>query len=141
MSALDKIIAGISKQANTQAAEILFEANKKAAEILKKGQAEYEELKRRLEESAHQECQEISSRAESENRRNRRLALLEVRNQVISEVISEAKTELVARNDKERFRVIEQGKILLNNSIDAIFEAERQALRDKAYAVLTGATQ
>jgi len=137
MSALDKIIDGILKQANEKANGILDEGNQKAAEILKKGEAERAGRKRQLEEIAERECLEIVNRAQSADRQNRKLALLQVRNQVLDEVIAEAKARLTDGADQNRFNMVWQGDILLNNSIDAIFEAENQTLRDKAYEVLT----
>ena len=137
MNGLDKIIEEILAQANTKANEILSEANEKTSEILEKGQIAREEWGQQFDEAAELECLELVKQGESANRQNRRRALLETRNQVIDEIIAEAKAKLTDEADKERFKITEQENILLNNSIDAIFEAERQALRDKAYEVLT----
>jgi len=138
MSALDKIIEGILTQAQAEADGILAEAGRAAAGIQAKGLAKREDLQRQLEEASALECLEITKRAESANRQARRLALLAVRNQVIDEVMAEAKARLAEQADPERFQTVWQGDILLNNSIDAIFEAEGQALRDKAYKILMG---
>ena len=137
MSALDKIIEEILIQAGAEADGILHEAHQKAAAILEQGGADREEWKRKFDEIAEQEYREITNRAESVNRQSRRRALLEARNQVIDEVMTEAKATLVAQAEPERFKIVAQGNILLNNSIEAIFEAEWQPLRDKAYEVLT----
>ena len=138
MSALDKIIEGILAQAQAEADGILTEAGQAAADIRAKGLAEREDLRQRLEEASAQECLEITKRAESADRQARRLALLAVRNQVIDEVMAEAKARLAEQADPERFQTVWQGDILLDNSIDGIFESEGQALRDRAYEVLTG---
>jgi len=136
MSALDNIIEAILQQANAEAEGILEEARKKAAEILAKGQADREEYARQHEEAADRECREILARAESADRLNRRRALLETRNQVVDEVVAEAKAKIKDSADEQKFAIVQQGNIVLNNSIDAIFEAERQTLRDIAYEAL-----
>jgi len=137
MSALDKIIAGIFEQAGAEADGILNEARQRAAEILERGEAARAEQRRQLEEVSERECQELAKRAESADRQNRRLALLETRNQALDEVIAEAKARLAEGADQTCFNMVWQGDILLNNSIDAIFEAENQTLRDRAYEALT----
>ena len=137
MSALEKIINEILEQADAQAVGIINDANQKAAEILQKGQADRDEWKRQFDETAEQERRERLVRTESTNRQNRRRALLDARNQVIDEVIAEAKAKLTLDADKERFKVTQQGNILMNNTIEAIFEADKQMLRDKAYEVLS----
>jgi len=137
MSALDKIIEGISRQAGEKADGILNEANQKAAEILENGKSDRAKLEQQTENTLNRECGEIEKRAQSADRLNRKLALLETRNQVIGEVIAEARAKLTDEADYERFNIVWQGDILLNNSIDAIFEAEEQTLRDRAYSVLT----
>ena len=137
MSALDKIIEGISRQAGEKADGILNEANQKAAEILENGKSDRAKLEQQTENTVNRECREIEKRAQSANRLSRKLALLQTRNQVIGEVIAEAKAKLTNEADQERFNIVWQGDILLNNSIDAIFEAEEQTLRDRAYSVLT----
>jgi len=106
---------------------------------LKKGQADREEWKRHFEEAAEQERLEIVKQAESADRQSRRRALLEVRNQIIDEVIYEAREKLMGgvHAYKDRFKIVQEGNILLNNSIDAIFEAQRQTLRDKVNTILT----
>jgi len=138
MSALNKIIEEIMAQAQARADEILAAANQEAAEIRAQGQEQREEYKRRFEENAGLESRKIASRAEAADRQARRLALLVVRNQVLDEVMAEAKAKLAAQADQERFQSVWQGDVLLDNSLDAIFEAEGQALRDKAYEVLIG---
>jgi len=137
ISALDNIIEDILKQANEKARGILDEANQKAAEILKTGEADRAEWERRHNETLDHECREIEKRAQSTDRQNRKLALLTTRNQVIDEVIAEAKTRLTLEADRDRFSMVWQGDILLNNTIDAIFEVKNQTLRDVAYEALT----
>lgn len=137
MSALDKIIEGILEQANEKAAGILAEANQKADEIIKKGEIDRTGRKQQFEEAAEVECREILNRAQSADRQSRRLALLEVRNQILDEVIEEAKTKLSSSANQDKFNMVWQGDILINNSVDAIFEAENQSLRGKAYEILT----
>ena len=138
MSALDKIIEEIMAQARAQAERILAGAEQRAAEIRAEGQAERDAYQRRFEQTAEPECREIANRAQSTDRQNRRLALLAVRNQVLAEVLAEAKAKLTQQAGPERFQIVQQGNILLNNSLDAIFEAEGQLLRDRAYETLTG---
>ena len=138
MSALEKIIEGIMAQARAQADQILAGAGQSAGEIRAQGQAERDAYQRRFEESIEPECLEIANRAQSTDRQNRRLALLAVRNQVLGEVLAEAKAKLAQQAGPGRFQVVQQGDILLNNSLDAVFEAGGQLLRDKAYEALTG---
>ena len=138
MSALDKIIEEIMAQAHAQADQILADAGQRAAEIRAEGQAECDAYQRRFEQTAEPECREIANRAQSTDKQARRLALLAVRNQVLDEVLDEAKAKLAQQADPGRFQIVQQGNILLNNSLDAIFEAEEQLLRDRAYEILIG---
>ena len=195
MSALNKITEGILEQANEKANGILAEANKLAAEILLSGESDRAEQEALFEETSNHECREIADRASSADRQNRRRELLRVRNQVVGEVISEAKAKIAGMPDKDYFDfmfrlfeknaqqvdgvirfasadfnripggfldrckqltaghalelsmdtdgishgfVIQYGDIFQNCSLDSVFEAEEQALRDMAYAVLAG---
>ena len=103
MSGLDRIIAEILAKANEQADRIISDAHQKAAEISEKGRASREEWKHQFDETADRECHEITSRAQSANRQNRRRALLEARGQVIDEIIAEAKAQIESLPDKEYF--------------------------------------
>ena len=195
MSALDRIIEGILEQANEKANGILAEANKLAAEIMESGESDRAGQEALSDDVSNRECREIADRALSADRQNRRRSLLEVRNQVVDEVISEAKARIVNMPEKEYFDfmfrlfeknvqqvdgvirfastdfnripegfldhckqlapghaldltedtggighgfVIQYGDIFQNCSLDSVFEAEEQALRDRAYAVLAG---
>ena len=138
MSGLDKITDEIINQAKTQAGEIIEQAKKQAGEIQEKETAKRIEWEKKFNSDSEAELRGILQRADSKNRQSRRMALLETRNQVIDEVIAEAKTKLTEQyGNEERFKIIREGNILLNNSIEAVFESEMQTLRDKAYEVLS----
>jgi len=194
MSTLDKIIEEILEQARGQADAIINGANEKAADIASQAQADRDEWKRQLDETAASENLERANRAESGRRQNRRRALLNARGQVIDAVIAYTKAKIirlpdgeysdflfrlfeknaqpldgsirVAPSDFARLRndflarcrsvfpenklelsgdadgiengfVIEYGNVIQNCSLDGIFEAEGQALRDRVNEVLT----
>ena len=137
-SNLNKITEGIIEQAKKQADEIIEQAKKQAVEIHEKETAERTEWEKKFNSDSEKELREIKKRADSKNRQNRRLALLETRNRVIDEAIAEAKAKLTEQSGNEkRFQTVSEGNILFNNSIEAVFEAEMQTLRDKAYEVLS----
>ena len=106
MSALDKIIEELLVQAGVQADEILDEAKEKVIEIYEKAQAARSEWQLNFDEYAENEYREIVSRAESADRQNRRRKLLEARNQVINEVIAEAKARIVTMPDEKYFDLL-----------------------------------
>ena len=138
MNSLNKIIEEIINQAKNQAEEILEQAKAQAYEIQEKEKAGRIEWEKKFNSDSETELREILRRADSKNRQNRRLALLETRNQVIGEVIAEAKAKLTGQyGNEERFKTIREGDILFNNSIEAVFESETQTLRDKAYEILS----
>ena len=138
MSALDKIVEEIAAQAQARTDAIIEEARQEAAKIRAQGQAKREAYMQQFEEAAEPELLDIASRAEFADRQARRLALLAVRNEVLEEVVAEAKAKLTAQADPALFQMDWQGDVLLDNSLDGIFEAEGQVLRDKAYEVLRG---
>ena len=194
MNSLDRILESIFKQADTKAEKILREANLKATRILVTGEFERTEQYRRYEQTAGLEYMDIENRASSGHRQDRRFALLKMQNDMIDEVINEAKEKILSLPDSEymdflfrlynknaqpkdgvvRFApadyyrihdsffqrcklvfpenslsfsgdmesishgfVIEYGNIIQNCSIEGIFEAEEQILRDKANEILT----
>ena len=137
MNALDKIVAEILSQAGSRADAILRGAEEEAAAIREKASAERERLKKQSADDSERECRDILNRAESADRQARRRALLETRNLVIDEVLAEAKAALAAETGGGFFTTVEQGNIIYDNSMEAVFEAERQALRDIAHEALT----
>ncbi|MCL2434319.1 MAG: V-type ATP synthase subunit E [Clostridia bacterium] len=193
MSALDRIIADIARQAREKADGILEEAGQRAAEIRALGEASCADKQREFDDATERECAQIKSRAESAHRQSRRRALLQAHHEVIDEVIAEAKAvilglpegdyfeflfrlfeksaqpkdgvirfapadatrlpdgflarcgrvfpdntlELLENADGiERGFIIEYGPVLQNCSVEGIFEAQGQTLREKAYEIL-----
>ncbi|MCL2105996.1 MAG: hypothetical protein FWH26_02900 [Oscillospiraceae bacterium] len=138
MSALDKIVEEITAQAQARADEILAEAERQAGEIRARSQAQCEAFQRQFERDSEPELRESAARRQGADRQARRLALLQTRSELLDEIMAEAKAALARQAGPERFQTLWQGDVLLNNSLDAIFEAEEQTLRDRAYAALTG---
>ena len=103
MSGLDNIVEEIIQQSRAEADGLIADANRKYAEIHEEGRARQEEWRSQFEEAAERERREIHDRAKSADRQNRRRALLEVRNQVLDEVLDGAKAEIGALPDDEYF--------------------------------------
>lgn len=94
MDGLDRIIDEIIREARAQADEILRTANEEAAQILAKGHGEDEKLKQQIEETKAQACSAVAELAAAADRQARRRALLKVRNQMIDDIIAEAKSTI-----------------------------------------------
>ncbi|MCL1796393.1 MAG: V-type ATP synthase subunit E [Clostridia bacterium] len=101
MSALARVLDGITKKASEQADGILREAAQKAEEIRSKGEVERRSLGKRMEDAASRERGEVLSRARSADRQNRRRALLETRARAVSDVLCEAKEKLINLPDAD----------------------------------------
>jgi len=95
MSALDHIISEINRMAHEKAAQLLAHANEQAIEIKQQGAQERDAFELQIEQKTSTQCGEIESRAQSANRQQRRLALLETRNEVIDLAITEARVRIL----------------------------------------------
>ena len=137
MNPLEKIIDEIISEARSRADNLLSEAGIKADGIIKQSEAERGEIKRRYDEETEREILEIMNSSKSSDRQARRLMLLTTRNRIIDDIIEEARIILSGVKYNERFKNVEEGNITHNNSVDAVFDAERQTLRDKAHEALT----
>ena len=105
-SALDRIIEGITEQADAKAAGILGEAGAEAKRIRERCEAERATLEGRLRERLALDRREIEKRAESRNRQARRRAFLETRSKAIDEAISEAKEKLYSLPARDYFDIL-----------------------------------
>lgn len=103
MSGLDKIADSINREAQKKADDILAGAKNKAEAIEKEVAAKTEEFKRKSAERAERDADRIFERFASENRQQRKQALLRVRSEVIEDVVAEAKQKIISLPDGEYF--------------------------------------
>jgi len=192
MSALNRILNEIDQLAAETKEHILAQAQQTAAEITAQSAQECHALEQQMQQQAQLLYTEAQQRAQSSNRLARRRALLQARNEVIDDVIAQAKDQIITMPQEDYFEllfhlfeqnaqpldgvlhigaadfdamppgfvarlqqvqpdhslalaeqnpaghgfVIEYGNVLYNCMIDAIFQAQWQALRDKIHEVL-----
>ncbi len=96
MSGLDNIAGQIRQDAQQKADGILAQANADAQKIADAAAAELAEYKKQYARQMELDAAQIAGRFESENRQQRKQALLQVRAKVIGEVVEEAKQKLVS---------------------------------------------
>lgn len=103
MSGLDKIADSILQEARQKADEILSKAKGKAAEIEKDAAEKVEAFKRSSAEAAEREADKVFERFDSENRQQRKQALLRARSEVIADIIAQARAKIESLPDGEYF--------------------------------------
>ncbi|MDL2237521.1 V-type ATP synthase subunit E [Christensenellaceae bacterium OttesenSCG-928-K19] len=101
MSGLEKIAAEIKQEAQQKADDILAQAKAKVKTIADAAAAEQAKYKEQYAERTQKETQQIAERFASDNRQQRKQALLKTRSQVIEGVIGEAKQKIEALPDNE----------------------------------------
>ncbi len=94
MSGLEKIADSIKSEAKAKADEIIAEAKAKVKHIEDTAAAVMEKQKRADAEVAEREADKVFEIFASENRQNRKQALLKARSDVIDSAVSEAKSRI-----------------------------------------------
>ncbi len=106
MTGLDKILKHIEEDAVSAADQILAEAKQKADEIMADARAEGEKMCAEITERSKLDVQSSLSRAESAANLQEKKLILKAKQEIIGEVIINAKDSLLSLPDKEYFDVI-----------------------------------
>lgn len=106
MTGLDKILKHIEEDAVSAAEQCLAEAKHKADEIMAETRAEGEKKCAKIAEDSKMDVQSCLSRAESAANLQEKKLILKAKQEIISEVINNAKNSLLKLPDKEYFDVI-----------------------------------
>ncbi len=108
MSGMDRIVETISREAGEKAEEILSQAKAQAAAIEQNAAAKREEHSRKAEELAQKEAENVLARYASENRRQRKEALLKAKSALVEDVIREAKDKILSLPESDYFDLMQR---------------------------------
>ena len=106
MSGLDKIKDRILGEAEESAKKILEEAEQEAAERKSKAVREADDLGRKIAETGDQDLVSFKERVDSSIDMERRMRVLSAKQEMISDIIEEAKKKISSLSDKEYFGLI-----------------------------------
>lgn len=106
MTGLEKIVKHIEEDAKASVNAIVAEAESKAKEIIALAHAEGEQKRAEIEERSKLDVESFLSRAESASLLQEKKLILNVKQQIISDVITRAKDSLLNLPDQEYFEVI-----------------------------------
>ncbi|MBB2183167.1 hypothetical protein H0486_09780 [Lachnospiraceae bacterium MD1] len=152
MTGLDKILKAIEAEAEAKADKVISEANKEAEEILSAAKAEAEKRCKEIAEKSEADKKAILSRAESAAALQEKKILLDVKQQIISNIIDNARMSLANLPDSELIEIVlqmvkryahnKEGQIVFSasdkNRIPKDFNNSLKAvLEDRPGAVLT----
>ncbi len=110
MTGLDKIIEQIKHDAMASADAIIAEGKAQAESVTAKANAEAEASREALKAQAEAELKLVVSRGESAAALYRKKAILEAKQQIIGEILEDAKKSLLELPDNEYFEII--GKMI-----------------------------
>lgn len=108
MSGLEKIIEQIKSEADASAAQIIKEANEQAAEILKESGETQTQIQKESEEKCAAAREDILRRSRSAAHMQQRQQILQAKQEIIDEMILEAKTSLYGLDRDAYFAIIRQ---------------------------------
>lgn len=130
MTGLDKMINQILEEAKTLACQKETDAKAQAEAILAQAQKEADEQKAGIEEKARKEAAALKSRLRSSNEQKRRTALLQTKQEIISETIEKTYREFCSKDAEEYFAVIREmvSKFALPEEGEILF-SERDLVR------------
>ena len=124
MTGLEKIIEQIRADSDEICNKTKSEAEASAAQIIAQAQAEAEKVRETERERTAQQCANIAERAESGAELERRRARLSAKQELIAEMLANAKKAILELDDEEYFSVLykmlkkfssdEQGEIAFN---------------------------
>ena len=152
MTGLDKILKAIEAQADAVAGTVIAEAQKEADEILAAAKLEAEQRCAQIVEKSDADVKAILDRGESAAALQERKVILDTKQQIISNIIAEARNKLANLPETEytdiilkmvkKYAHMKSGKILFSSAdkerlpkdMDARLKA---VLADKAGATLT----
>lgn len=152
MTGLDKILKAIEAQADAVAGTVIAEAQKEADEILAAAKLEAEQKCAQIAEKSDADVKAIIARGESAAALLERKMLLDAKQQIISNIIAEARKKLASLPENEYTDILlkmvkkyahkEPGKILFSaadkNRLPKDMEARlKTVLADKEGATLT----
>lgn len=106
MAGIDKILEQIDRQAQDAAARIQAEADSQVREIAQQAQDEGREEALKMEEKAAIQCKDILERGKSSAAIVKRKALLQAKQQIIGNIICQAKTALLSLPADEYFTLL-----------------------------------
>lgn len=106
MAGLDIILKEIRQDAETAADQIISKAQSEAEQILLSAQKEAEKRTAQIEEKTNAMTADLSERAKSAVELEKRKRILMEKQQIINQVIEEAKSSLSNLPDKEYFSVL-----------------------------------
>ncbi len=133
MTGLDKILSEIENESREAALDIIAKANAEAERIFEEKRKESEKEIKAIKESTAKKEEDIMRRAKSTAEREARNGLLKKKQELIQEVIDEAKTRLLALPDEKYFEILE--KLLdkfAHNTPGEILMSERDLARQSA---------
>lgn len=156
MTGLEKILKAIEDEAKAAADAVIAKANGEAEELLAAAKSEAEKKVSQIAVKSEADVKAALDRAESAAALQERKMILDAKQQIISNIISKAKSALVQLPDSEYFDIIlnmiklhahkKPGKILFSSSDKARLPKDfddrlKQALADKKGATLTVSDQ
>lgn len=106
MMGLKKIINEIKQESKDECEKIIQEAKTKASEIIKDAELEAKNIRKKAEKDADLESDKMKERAESEYKLELNRKKLEVRQEIIENVISEARNRIINMPIDEYFDVL-----------------------------------
>ena len=106
MTGLDKILAQIKEEATAAAQLVLNEAQTQADDILKAAEIEGKSQAQKVAQDAKIQAEDWIDRANSAAKLLKRRALLLAKQEIINDIIDEAKQSLYALSDEEYFAAI-----------------------------------
>ena len=106
MTGLDKILAEIHKEADSEAHGTVEKAKAKAEQILKEAKADSDAIVVKIAESAAQETAEIIRSRDSALMLQSRRRILAVKQELLSETMEKAKEQLLDLPQKEYFKLL-----------------------------------
>ena len=142
MSGLDKMKAQIIAEAQENAKEILAQAHAQADSIIGEAKAQAEKDARKIVAQAEARAEDSVKRLASSSDMRKRKAVLEAKQEVISEVLEDAYKAVGELDDAAYFTetvpdgmdggfILIYGGIEENCTIKALFDAKRDELSDK----------
>lgn len=108
MTGLDKMINQILDEANNSAKETLEEAREKAEEIMNQAREEANKKKDEILKKSQDEIETYKERAASSADLKRRTALLEAKQEIISQVLAQAYEKFISQEESQYFKCVEE---------------------------------
>ena len=124
MAGIDKILEHINNEAETDVKKVIAEAQKEADDIIRRAKKQSESQLESLNAKTESEYKDKLKRGESAASLKEKRMILEAKQDIIQEIIEDAKESLYKLSDKEYFETLlkmagkystgEKGKLLLN---------------------------